>query len=600
MSLLCVLTASPRTLADVHLLSRRMLAMRASADALLALCDLPDAFAAVMPEDEPLLRALQSAVMAADARAGRFLLLVRRRVWDDASRLYLGESQPISPVQTVSALLDRGQTQVSFAAASFSPASLAGQFSSVLFCPADVSCAPDVLPRMSAALDESGLLAARVLPPLHDRAPLLTRLPDFSFSEGLAVLRHRLACQNRALISDRVLLASAKAFSQLEKASSLDACPLWPEAAFVAEDTPSLQRSFRQTARFFDALCRLPKLTGLQRLMLLAPMLRLFLLFLAAVTGLEFLAVLALLEPYALLHPRLLPAALVRAAFLPMTAVCAFNSFFAHKLARSPLLRIRFPRGAQTPSACALCGAALIPIAFLSLHAFAPLLFASLLWLAAPPLFRALNLPETERIPLSADERARVLQLAREAFDLPVDHALPGRSMLVACGGCMLDFLEPDEAARRMLALLPDLQRCPFDAHETACALAAAQYIRERMGDCDAALRELPTQIEQLCVPEDPSSWLAVILDGVQAQNALFLPLCRVSAACFITHPHGFLSLPEKAKTPDDSWAFLMFCDVLCAHAFFPLFWRSPVAASYRSWVTVGATLGCRPNLPGV
>ena len=119
MSMLCVLTASPRTLADVHLLSRRMLAMRASADALLALCDLPDAFAAVMPEDEPLLRALQSAVMAADARAGRFLLLVRRRVWDDASRLYLGESQPISPVQTVSALLDRGQTLASFAAASF-------------------------------------------------------------------------------------------------------------------------------------------------------------------------------------------------------------------------------------------------------------------------------------------------------------------------------------------------------------------------------------------------------------------------------------------------------------------------------------------------
>lgn len=72
MSLLCVLTASPRTLADVHLLSRRMLAMRASADALLALCDLPDAFAAVMPEDESLLRALQSAVMAADARAGAF------------------------------------------------------------------------------------------------------------------------------------------------------------------------------------------------------------------------------------------------------------------------------------------------------------------------------------------------------------------------------------------------------------------------------------------------------------------------------------------------------------------------------------------------
>ncbi|MFR1592047.1 MAG: hypothetical protein ACLSVU_00780 [Christensenellales bacterium] len=184
MSLLCVLTASPRTLADVHLLSRRMLAMRASADALLALCDLPDAFAAVMPEDEPLLRALQSAVMAADARAGRFLLLVRRRVWDDASRLYLGESQPISPVQTVSALLDRGQTQVSFAAASFSPASLAGQFSSVLFCPADVSCAPDVLPRMSAALDES-VCSPRVRL-LHDRAAA----PPAGFSFGAGRARH--------------------------------------------------------------------------------------------------------------------------------------------------------------------------------------------------------------------------------------------------------------------------------------------------------------------------------------------------------------------------------------------------------------------------
>ena len=171
--------------------------------------------------------------------------------------------------------------------------------------------------------------------------------------------------------------------------------------------------------------------------------------------------------------------------------------------------------------------------------------------------------------------------------------------MLAACGGCMLDFLEPDEAARRMLALVPDWQSRPFDAHETACALAAAQYIRERMSDCDAALRDLPAQIEQACMPEDIASWLAVILDGTQERSALFLPLCRVSAACFITHPHGFLTLPDKAKTPDDSWAFLMFCDVLCAHAFFPLFWRSPVSAPYRSWVTIGATLGCRPNPPG-
>ena len=144
MSLLCVLAASVRTSADVSALSRRMLSMRASADALLVLCDLPDAFAEVMPEDEPLLRALQSAVMAADARQpGHFLLLVRKRVWDDAARLYLGENQSISPMQTAASLLDRGQTHVSFAAASFSPASLAGQFSNALFCPDSVSCAPD-------------------------------------------------------------------------------------------------------------------------------------------------------------------------------------------------------------------------------------------------------------------------------------------------------------------------------------------------------------------------------------------------------------------------------------------------------------------------
>ena len=590
MSLLCVLSASPRTPADAHRLARRLLAMRPCADALLLLCDLPDAFAEVMPEDEPLLRALQSAVMAADARRpGRFLLLVRKRVWDDAARLYLGESQPLLPMQTVAALLDHGHAPTAFAAASFSPASLAGQFSAALFCPADVSCAPDVPRRMLAALDASGLLAARVLPPLADDAPLLNRLPGFSFSEALAASDARLARRRRARIGFGVLLASSKAFSALEKASPLDSCPLWAEDAFVADASPSLQSALRKTQRDFDFLCRLPAPTGTQRLMLLAPLLRLLLLAFAAAAGWEWLAVLALLEPYALLHPRLLPAALVRTAFLPMTAVCAFNAFFAHRLARSPLLRIRFPKGAQTPIACVVCGAALLPAAFLSLHALAPLFLVSLLWLAAPALFRALNLPERERIPLSAAECAQLLRLARAAFDQPIDHAAPGLAMLAACGGCMLDFLEPDEAARRMQALLPDIQRRPLDAHEAAFALAAAQYIRERMADCDAALRDLPAQIEQACAPEDAALWIADILDGAQERSALFLPLCRVRVSSPITHPHGFLALPDKAKTPDDAWAFLMFCDVLCAHAFYPLFWRSPAAAPFKSLVTIGA-----------
>ena len=102
MSLLCVLSAAPRTPAQVRPLARRLLSMRPCADALLLLCDLPDAFSEVMPEDAPLLRALQSAVMAADARCpGHFLLLVRKRVWDDAARLYLGENQPLLPLSLI-------------------------------------------------------------------------------------------------------------------------------------------------------------------------------------------------------------------------------------------------------------------------------------------------------------------------------------------------------------------------------------------------------------------------------------------------------------------------------------------------------------------
>ena len=55
MSLLCVLSAAPRTPAQVRPLARRLLSMRPCADALLLLCDLPDAFSEVMPEDAPLL-----------------------------------------------------------------------------------------------------------------------------------------------------------------------------------------------------------------------------------------------------------------------------------------------------------------------------------------------------------------------------------------------------------------------------------------------------------------------------------------------------------------------------------------------------------------
>ncbi len=363
--------------------------------------------------------------------------------------------------------------------------------------------------------------------------------------------------------------------------------PAVGRSAFVADASPSLRGALRQTRRDLDRLCRLPAPTVLQKLMLSAPPLRLLLLFFAAVSGWEWVAVLALLEPYALLHPRMLPAALVRLAFLPMTALCAANAFFAHRLARSPLLRVRFPAGAQTPAACAVCGAALLPAAFQPARACAAAFrFAALAG-------RTAAVPRAD----APGNRAHPAQRRRtRAASAPCAGSVcrPSRSCRSGRGDARrlrrlyARLSEPDEAARQMTALLPDLSSAPLDAHETACALAAAQAIRERMADCDAALRSLPAQIERACAPEAAAPWLADILDGAQAHSALFLPLRRIRVPSVVTHPHGFLALPDKAKTPDDAWAFLMLCDALCAHPFYPLFWRSPVAAPYRSRVTLG------------
>ena len=92
---------------------------------LLLLCDLPDAGASVLPEDAPILRRLQSGVMAMNARdSTRFLLLVRRRVWDDAQRTYLGENQHISCRRIIAQLLSSGETDAVFTAATISPSTL--------------------------------------------------------------------------------------------------------------------------------------------------------------------------------------------------------------------------------------------------------------------------------------------------------------------------------------------------------------------------------------------------------------------------------------------------------------------------------------------
>ena len=609
-NLLCVVLAAPRRAEDVSDLMRTLRAMRDAADSLLLFCDLPDAFSAALPEDDALIRSLQSGVMSLASRMpGRFLLLVRSRSWDDAARRYLGESQSVRPHAVLAELMVSGHAPSAFSAASFSPASLAGQFSAVLFLPASVACTPDVPRRMLAALGECGMLRARVLPPLLDDEPLLSRLSarGFSLSAPYAAAADLLARRNLSMDFDQPLLCSAQAVSRLTR-RGLTICPLWEEAAFVRRRFSTFHAEEHSLEHLFSSACRsplpahsddaLPKwIRFLSPLILFTPLLRMLLVFLAAVTGWELPVLLALIEPYALLHPRLLPGALVRLSLLPVCAVRAFNALFAHWLARSPLIRVRFPSGAKSPTACAVCAVALIPAAFFSLHALAPLFALALLWLCAPLLVRSLDLPARERIPLSAKEHQRLLVLAQEAFALSGSRVQPGSAMLAACAGCMLGFLEPDEAARRVQSLcasLPPLQDAP---DELACALTAAQFLREHMGSCDAALRELPAQIEAACISAEsraPSSrnfpdnekkrdepaLISMLLERDSAHAALFLPLRLAHSVCPATHPHAFLrgTLPESAAESDGAWAFLFLCDAALGHPFMPIFWRSPLA----------------------
>ncbi|MBQ9741415.1 MAG: hypothetical protein IJV91_10835, partial [Kiritimatiellae bacterium] len=124
---------------------------------------LRDADAESLPLDAPMLKKLQSGVMAMNARSkGEFLLLVPRRMWDDASRAYLGEKRSCKEV--VAQLIKTGETDAVFAAATVSPSSLKGRFSHILFSDLSLSCTPDMPDRMLEALDRfsSGCVCAHI------------------------------------------------------------------------------------------------------------------------------------------------------------------------------------------------------------------------------------------------------------------------------------------------------------------------------------------------------------------------------------------------------------------------------------------------------
>ena len=587
-SLLHVISFALRTQADADdaLRQLRRLSANDAAHTLLLFADFHAAGAASLPDDAPLLRRLQSGVMAMNARRpGRYLLLARRRVWDDATRQYLGWEQPLSCREVIAQLLQSGQTSAVFDAATVSPASLKGRFDAVLFSGMELSCTPDTPARMLAALDHAP--CGRVAAPIrHPRAypetvfARLVRTCGFSLTP-VSAARETLLARDELLPTDSPTMYTAGALTA-SLSSPASAAPR-------AEGCFFMRRAPLTLAAFFSAH-RLHALrhTDLQSFL---PLVQLALLVASALTGVPLLTALALLpEALALLRPRLLPGALLRTALLPITAAVSLDALLCRLFARSRWIRLRLPRSIISAQGCMLMGAVLLPLAIASVQALVSLLPILLLWLGAPLLLPALDSPTLERIPLAEDQRARLRTMAESAyFDAAQEtHAPAALRMLAACAGCMLGVLEPDEAARQTQALLTAGPAVDSPV-ENAAFLVCAQFLRERMADCDAALRALPAQLEEYArkkartqppfpgaSQDDPLAALFLPLGpaGRTAQHAMTLPL---------THPHTYLKhlLPDGNPTGDSLARFLALAAAALDHPFHALLRRSPVAAPY-------------------
>ena len=587
-SLLHVVSFALRTQADADdaLRQLRRLSAGDAAHTLLLFADFHAAGAASLPDDAPLLRRLQSGVMAMNARRpGRFLLLARRRVWDDASRQYLGWEQPLSCRVVIAQLLQSGQTSAIFDAATVSPASLKGRFDAVLFSGMELACTPDTPARMLAALDQSP--SGRVAAPVrHPRAypetvfARLIRTCGFSLSP-VSAARETLLARDGLLPADCPTMYTAGALT-VSLASPASAAPRAAGCFFMRRTPLTLAACF--SAHRLHALRHADAVS-------LLPLVRLALLVASALTGVPLLTALALLpEALALLRPRLLPGALLRTALLPLTAAVSLDALLCRLFARSRWIRLRLPDSLVSAQGCMLMGAVLLPLAIASVQALVSLLPILLLWLGAPLLLPALDSPTLERIPLAEDQRAQLRTMAESAyFDAAQDvHAASALRMLAACAGCMLGVLEPDEAARQTQALMAAGPAVDSPV-EHAALLVCAQFLRERMADCDAALRALPAQLEDYARKKagtlppfpgasqsDPLCSLFLPLGPARrmAQHAMTLPL---------THPHTYLKrlLPDGNPAGEPLARFLALAAAALDHPFHALLLRSPVAAPY-------------------
>lgn len=595
----------------------RLSSLASSGGAVLLLCALDDAPARVMPQDAPILRLLQSGIQSAAARGtGRLELLALSREWDDAARAFVS---PLCPARLAARLLLGLEPGVSFAAATVSPASLRGAFERILITDSDLAPVPGALTPLAhaARLSPDGLARAGVLPCPGWPEPLLSRLEraGFALSPVRETVSHALAREGMALTAGGPLLLERRAFAAASDSALPERCVLCDHAFFVRRQSlvtdALLARERRAQALAFTGIKSLRDVLSPQALSALVSPLRLLGLLLSAAWGIPLLALAAIVMPegYALAHPRLLPGALVRLSLIPADALGALDALARRLLARSRFFRIELPDSAFGARACTLWGAALLALAVVSARALVPLSFVSLLWLCAPLVYPALSSPPRERIPLSPEEREELLSLARTAFLRLPAHSrddAPPFSMLAACAGCMLGLLEPDEAARRVQALLPLPNDAPLSAAQQAALLVSAQYLRERMSGCDAALRPLPALLDnsvRACPPPDDRSPLSTLLCAARGQaapnaalidpgssspaDALFLPAALIpcppdSALEPLFRPHTYLARQEEGNKQggeaDSALRFLALASAALDAPFVPLLSRSPLA----------------------
>lgn len=567
-------------------------------------------------EDEPLVRALQSGVMSMDKRsAERCMLLVRERAWDDTARAYLGRAQKQTIRSVIAQLLQSGKTDAAFRAASISPSSLSGVYSAVLLMDAGIACTPDMPGRMADALFLSGgsCVTARVLPLRAPEETLLTRLSRLGFSLCAAdSARKALLKQETLADAGEVVMFDAGALASSPLPPDTP-CPGINSCLFVRQSAPTLS----QYIDAFHLLC-LRKANAAT----LLPLAQAILLACSALSGAAWLTFATLFVPelFSLLRPRLWPAVLVRTAFLPLLFACALDGLSRRLLAQSARFRIELPRSAFSPPACCVWGGALLFSALIGVHALVPLMSLSLLWLSAPLIARALHSPAHERIPLSDEEQHDMLLQARQAFTALPENTLrehsPALCMLALCALCMLGELEADEAARRIQSQFVRAQDAPMKrAYEQAAILACAQYVRERMSDCDAALRDLPAQLEayvsSLPVARESgllSAFLAAArsrdstlhaLDALRTateasvMDRLLLPPSRpvprlADEPSFpLTHPHSYLRLGKHAASSDWLIRFLFVSASALGQPFGPLLLRSPITEPYAPMLSM-------------